>query len=149
MPGKSIMWGNKKTKHKGPITSLIGRGTKIVGDIDFTGGLHIDGEVYGNITTTGDEESSITISEFGHVVGEIHIPNVVINGHVEGNIYSSTNLELLNKAKIKGNIYYHAIEMAVGSEVNGSLEHEVEKIEPIAAQPLNSQSLNAQTMDTH
>ena len=139
------MWGSKKTKHKGPITSLIGRGTKIVGDIDFSGGMHIDGEIYGNITDSSDSESSITISEFGHVVGEIHIPNVIINGQVQGNIYSSNYLELLNKAKIKGNIYYHTIEMAVGSEVNGSLEHEVVKIEPVANQGISNESTGALT----
>lgn len=132
------MWGSKKNKHKGPVTSLIGRGTKIVGDIEFSGGLHIDGEIYGNITASNDTDSSITISEFGHVTGEIHIPNVVINGQVEGNIYSSNYLELLSKAKIKGNIYYHSIEMAIGSEVNGSLEHEVVKIEPMTNHQLDN-----------
>ena len=139
------MWGSKKTKHKGPITSLIGRGTKIVGDIDFYGGMHIDGEIYGNITDSSDSESSITISEFGHVVGEIHIPNVIINGQVEGNIYSSNYLELLNKAKIKGNIYYHTIEMAVGSEVNGSLEHEVVKIEPVSNHGITNETTGVLT----
>jgi len=112
------MWGSKKSKANGPISSLIGIGTKVVGDVDFSGGLHIDGQVYGNITASEDQHAHITISESGYVVGEIHIPNVIINGTVEGDIYSSEHLELVEKARVKGNVYYNVIEMAMRLEKN-------------------------------
>jgi len=118
------MWGNKKNKHHGRITSLIGQGTEITGDINFSGGLHVDGKIVGNITTAADDNStSITISEFGHIEGEIRIPNIIINGTIEGNVYASNHLELAKKARVNGNVYYQVVEMAVGAEVNGNLEH--------------------------
>jgi len=126
------MWGSKKSKFQGPITSLIGAGTKIVGDVDFSGGLHLDGHIYGNVTAGDDDNASITISETGYVVGEVHIPNVIINGTVEGDIYSSSHVELVEKARIKGNVYYNVIEMAMGAEVNGSLEHSTATIEALS-----------------
>ncbi len=117
------MWGNKKNKHHGRINTIIGKGTKIYGDIDFSGGLHIDGHVVGNLASTNDDHASLTLSEHGLIEGEIHIPNIIVNGKVEGNIYSSNHLELLKKAKIYGNAYYDVIEIAVGAEINGNLEH--------------------------
>ena len=44
------MFGKKdESKPKGRIDSLIGTGTVIEGNIRFTGGLRIDGEVRGNV----------------------------------------------------------------------------------------------------
>jgi cytoskeletal protein CcmA (bactofilin family) len=42
---------------------------------------------------------------------------------VEGDVYSSEHIELAAKARVIGNVYYHLIEMVMGSEVNGSLYH--------------------------
>lgn len=116
------MWGSKKGASK-RIDSLVGKNTKIMGDLDFTGGLLVDGKVVGNITAVDDENASITISENGYVKGEIQIPNIVINGTIEGNVYASNNVELAKKARVFGNVYYNLFEMAMGAEVNGNLVH--------------------------
>ena len=116
------MWGNKKNASK-RIDSLVGKSTKIMGDLDFTGGLLVDGKVVGNITASEDENASITISENGYVKGEIQIPNIIINGTVEGNVYASSHVELAKKARVFGNVYYNLFEMAMGAEVNGNLVH--------------------------
>jgi len=119
------MWGNKKGASR-RIDSLVGNSTRIMGDLDFIGGLLIDGKVVGNITATEDENATITISENGYVEGEIQIPNIIINGTVEGNVYASNNLELAKNARVFGNVYYHLFEMAMGAEVNGKLVHVAE-----------------------
>lgn len=116
------MWGNKKGASK-RIDSLVGRNTKIMGDLDFTGGLLVDGKVIGNITAAEDDNATITISENGYVKGEIQIPNIIINGIVEGNVYASNNVELAKRARVFGNVYYNLFEMAMGAEVNGNLVH--------------------------
>ncbi|MCK5649497.1 MAG: polymer-forming cytoskeletal protein [Gammaproteobacteria bacterium] len=119
------MWGSKKGASR-RIDSLVGNSTRIMGDLDFTGGLLIDGKVIGNITATEDENATITISENGYVQGEIQIPNIVINGTVEGNVYASNNVELAKNARVFGNVYYNLFEMAMGAEVNGKLVHVTE-----------------------
>lgn len=116
------MWGNKKGASK-KIDSLVGKNTKIMGDLDFTGGLLVDGKVMGNITAAEDDNATITISENGYVQGEIQIPNIIINGTVEGNVYASNHVELARKARVFGNVYYSLFEMAMGAEVNGNLVH--------------------------
>ena len=116
------MWGSKKGASK-RIDSLVGKTTKIMGDLDFTGGLLVDGKVMGNITASEDDNATITISENGYVQGEIQIPNIIINGTVEGNVYASNHVELAKKARVFGNVYYNLFEMAMGAEVNGNLVH--------------------------
>ena len=51
------------------------------------------------------------------------MPSVIVNGLVEGDVHSTQHLELAAKARVVGNVYYHLIEMVMGSEVNGSLCH--------------------------
>ena len=119
------MWGNKKKVSKS-INSLIGQETKIIGDMDFSGGLLVDGKIIGNITANDDDTAMITINEHGYIQGEIQIPNVIVNGTVEGSIYTNNHIELAKNARIHGNVYYNLIEMAIGAEVNGKLVHVTE-----------------------
>ena len=62
-------------------------------------------------------------SEYGEIEGEVSSPYVVINGVVNGDVHASRHVELLSNAKIKGNVYYNLVELAVGAEVNGKLVH--------------------------
>ncbi len=127
------VWGNKKNKHHGRISTIIGKGTQVNGDINFSGGLHVDGHIVGNIASLDDDNACITISEHGLIEGEIHIPNIIINGQIKGDIYSSNHLELAKKAQIYGNAYYNIIEIAIGAEINGNLEHGQTSIEECEA----------------
>jgi len=115
------MFNKDKRKKSTRLDTLIGQNTHIKGDISFSGGLRIDGTVTGNIQATGDEDSALTLSEQGTLEGEIKVPNIIINGTIIGNIYSSEHIELAPKAKIKGNVYYNLLEMAMGSKVNGQM----------------------------
>lgn len=105
------------------VTTLISKATEITGDIHFSGALEVEGKVFGNIYADDDTSSEIRIRETGLVKGEIQSPLVIINGMVEGNVYSSNHIELAAKARVQGNVYYHLIEMVMGSEINGSLLH--------------------------
>jgi cytoskeletal protein CcmA (bactofilin family) len=105
------------------IDTLIGQGTEIMGNICFSGGLRIDGSVSGNIYTLDDDAAVLTLSERGIIQGEIKVPNLIINGTITGNVYSTSHVELAPKAKIKGNVYYRLLEMSMGAEVNGQLIH--------------------------
>ncbi|HYW76904.1 MAG TPA: polymer-forming cytoskeletal protein [Gammaproteobacteria bacterium] len=104
------------------ITTLIGTGTTVVGDVRFAGGLHLEGCVEGNVEAT-DNETRLDVSEEGRVKGEIHVGTVVVNGTIEGDIYADNRLVLGTQAHIDGNVYYNVLEMAAGAEVNGKLIH--------------------------
>jgi cytoskeletal protein CcmA (bactofilin family) len=129
---------NKKAKSKNTkIDTLIGQNSEIHGDIQFDGGLHIDGTVIGNIFADDHSGSVLSLSEKGTIEGEVKVPNLIVNGLVIGNIFASGQIELAEKARIKGNVYYQYLEMVKGAEINGSLihgtgvEHEQLKIDDI------------------
>lgn len=106
------------------IDTLIGRHSKVVGDIHYGGGLHIEGTVEGNIIAEQEDKGVVIVSELGLVEGEIRGPAIIINGTVHGNVYATGNIELAAGAKINGNVYYNLLEMTVGAEVNGNLVHQ-------------------------
>jgi cytoskeletal protein CcmA (bactofilin family) len=98
--------------------SYVACNTEVVGDIRFTGGLHVEGRVTGNIVS---EDGAVHIH--GEVTGEIRAPHIVINGLVKGNVYAAEHIELAAKAVVQGNVYYKSMEMMLGAQVNGSLLH--------------------------
>lgn len=119
------MWGKKKKSSTvGKIDSLIGPNTSIYGDLVFNGGLHVDGNIVGNIASDGDGVSTLIVSKQGCVEGDVQVDCVILNGKVKGNVYSSESVELASEARVEGNVYYDLLEMAMGAEVNGSLVHQ-------------------------
>ncbi|OBS08585.1 bactofilin family protein [Acidihalobacter prosperus] len=117
------MWNGKKKFNAVRVDTLIGKGTVITGGVSFVGGLHVDGRVQGNVTAGDTSGTMLVLSENGAIEGEVHAPNIVLNGTVDGDVHSSEHLELAANAKIRGDVYYNLLEMAVGAEVNGNLVH--------------------------
>ena len=112
------MFGWKKTP---PIRTLIGEGTAIVGEIRFSDGLRIDGEVHGNITALTEQRAMLVISEKARVRGKVKADHVIINGSVEGPVSAEVLLELQPKARIVGDVRYEALEMHQGATIDGEL----------------------------
>lgn len=128
------MFKNTKTEEKTiqqeattNVDSLIGERTRFQGDLNFQGGLHVDGEVKGKLMSLEDGSAMLTLSESGLIEGEAHVPHMHINGRLKGDIHSSEKLVLSEKARIDGNVYYRLLEIAVGAEINGQLIHVSEK----------------------
>ena len=117
------MLGSGKKKKTAKIDSLIGENTEITGDIRFTGGLHIDGMVKGNIIAEAGSNSVLSLSDQGKIEGEIHVPYNIIDGTVNGNVYSSEHIELEARSRITGDVYYNLLEISGGAQVSGQLVH--------------------------
>lgn len=124
-----------KSKSKSTIDSLIGATTSIEGDIHFTGGLRIDGHVKGNVIADINAPSILVISEQATIDGEVRAGHVVVNGVINGPVYSSELIELQNKSRISGDVHYKALEMMNGALVSGKLAHEqvIESVLKLAA----------------
>ena len=117
------MWGSKKDTCTSKITTLIGQHTTIKGDISYTGGLHVEGEIKGNVMATSGMDSVLILSETGIIEGDVRVPNMVLNGTVHGDVHATQHLNLLSNTRVNGNVYYRLVEMAGGAEVNGNLVH--------------------------
>ena len=105
-----------------PIRSLVGEGTIVHGELRFTEGLRIDGEVHGDVVAFGEGHNILVISEKARVTGKVKGGHVVINGMVRGPVQSTELLELQPKATIYGDVRYEVLEMHQGATVDGTLK---------------------------
>lgn len=117
------MWGSGRKRKTTRIDTLVGQHSVVTGDVKFSGGLHVDGTIKGNVIAESDGRSMLSLSEQGTIEGEVSVPFVVLNGVVVGDVQGGEHVELASKARITGNVYYNLIEMAIGAEVNGKLVH--------------------------
>lgn len=119
-----------RKRFKAPkVSTVIGQGTEIKGDLMFEGGLHLDGKIVGNVVGAEDSSSTITVSEHGVVEGDVRVECLILNGSVIGDVYANERVELAAAARVTGTVYYRLLEMAMGAEVNGKLVHS-EEAEP-------------------
>ena len=120
------MFGAKKgSAPQSSIDSLIGAGTRIEGNVNFSGGLRVDGEVRGNISCSNGAQGTLVISEKASVEGAVTVGHVVVNGTVIGPVCASESLELLSSARVTGDVEYHRIEMQQGAVIQGRMVHQV------------------------
>jgi cytoskeletal protein CcmA (bactofilin family) len=106
------------------IDTLIGVKTELKGDINFAGGLRIDGKIRGNIIAEADGRSTLVLSEHAEVTGNVDVPHMILNGKINGNVSCSERMEMQPKAEIIGDVHYKVIEMALGASINGNLVRE-------------------------
>jgi cytoskeletal protein CcmA (bactofilin family) len=117
------MFGRRKTPRlSGRIDTLLGRGTVLTGDLEFTGGLHVDGAHHGNVRgLEGSTPATLWVGEPGRVHGNVEVAVAVINGEVVGNVRGSERVVLGAKARVTGDVSYGVIEMTLGARIEGKL----------------------------
>lgn len=126
------MFKRQQTKAPARIDTLIGRNASVQGDIVFSGGLHIDGRITGNVRGEPGAPAALSVSEHGLVEGSVEAPTVTLNGRVNGDILASERVVLGAKARVQGNVVYGVIEMAMGAEISGKLVPQGGKVQSSA-----------------
>src|SRR3984885_2378858 len=116
------MFKRNKDK-KAQIDTLMGAQTRINGDVEFAGGLHLDGYINGSVKGQLSADTFLSVSESGCIEGSVIAPSVILNGIVKGDIEAGDRVELGAKARVLGNVHYTIIETAVGAQINGKLIH--------------------------
>ena len=96
------MFGKKTTlpTTKGTAPTYVGQGMKIEGQLRCAGPIRTDGEIRGTI----DCESEITIGPTAYIVATIHAARIIVNGRIEGNLFTTSHLEVLPEGHIIGNV---------------------------------------------
>ena len=117
------MFGKKPNKLQNRIDSLIGAGTTIEGNISFSGGLRVDGEIRGNVNAAADQPSTLVVSEKARIDGEIRVSHLVVNGMINGPVFAAEFLELQSRSRLNGDVHYNTLEMQLGAVVEGRLVH--------------------------
>jgi cytoskeletal protein CcmA (bactofilin family) len=98
--------------------TLISEGCKISGTISGNCDFQVSGEVDGDC----DIDTTITLANSGLWTGTIRAGNVIIAGHVEGDIIASGRVESANPARISGTVSGEAIAVAEGAVVEGVMK---------------------------
>ena len=114
------MFGRRKQTST-RIDTLIGKAATLNGDLVFSGGLHLDGRINGNVSSSADDGGALSVSESGFIEGNVDVTNIVMNGTVNGDMYARERLQLGGKARVNGNVHYGVIEMAPGAVITGKL----------------------------
>jgi cytoskeletal protein CcmA (bactofilin family) len=108
-------------KREARIDTLIGKAARVHGDMEFAGGLHLDGTIEGNLRADPVEGSSLSVSETGSIDGNVEAGSVMLNGAVRGDIVSRGRVVLGATARVQGNVYYGVIEMTLGAQIIGKV----------------------------
>ena len=103
------------------IDTLIDKTVRVHGDVEFVGGLHLDGSIAGNVRSDQAPNSTLSISETGSIEGTVEVPNVMLNGTVKGDIHARGRVVLGATARVEGNVHYGVIEMTLGAQIMGKL----------------------------
>lgn len=117
------MFGKTHSKPQTQIDSLIGANATIGGDINFSGGLRVDGQVNGNVIATPGKPSTLVLSEHARVNGEVSVTHLVTNGTINGPVSATEYLELQGKARVTGDIHYKTMQIQLGAIIEGKLIH--------------------------
>lgn len=117
------MFGKRRDEKRQDGISLIAIGTRVEGNIRFSGELHIFGEVKGNVEAAGDSSSLLVLAEKASIEGEVNVRRFEADGTVVGSVVVSDTLELQPGARIMGDVEYSLIEMHQGAVIEGRLVH--------------------------
>jgi cytoskeletal protein CcmA (bactofilin family) len=82
------------------LNTIIGKGTRIKGNLNVQNSLRIDGTVVGDVHST----DTVIVGKDGEVQGQVKGKNVLLAGKVQGNIVASDRIYLESKAVIQGDI---------------------------------------------
>ena len=98
--------------------TLINEGCKITGEIAGDGDFLVSGEIAGDC----DIEGTVTVAVNGLWQGTIRATNVIVAGHIEGDVTAREKVEITNTAKISGTVTGDAIAVAEGAVVEGVMK---------------------------
>jgi len=109
------MSGKKNSKNLlDSVETIVGAGSFFEGNIKTDKSVRIEGKIVGNIDASG-----VFIGGDARIDGNIKADVVLVGGEVDGNVSASDSVEILNKAKVSGNIKTNILTIAEGAYFEG------------------------------
>ena len=100
-----------------PSVDVIEKTTKIVGNIFSKADFRIDGEVEGNITTSG----KVVVGANGKISGKLNCSNADISGNISRNIEVNETLSLMSDSYVQGEIITGKLSVEEGAQVDATI----------------------------
>lgn len=108
---------------------MLGADTNVVGNVDATADLHVDGRIEGDITCT-----ALVQGEGSEIVGMVKAETVRIAGTVRGAVFAR-EVVILKTAKIEGDVAYDALTIEQGARLDGRLTPNGGHLPPALGKP--------------
>ena len=90
----------------------------------------------GNVSETAATPGTLVLSEQGRIEGAITVCQAVINGKVIGPVRANHYVELQNKSRVTGDVYYKSLEMHTGAVIEGKLIYLGDVAEEASVDPM-------------
>jgi cytoskeletal protein CcmA (bactofilin family) len=100
-------------------STVIGKSVIIRGELSGNEDLYIDGDVEGTVTLP---ESRLTIGPNARVRADISVRDVIVFGHLTGNIQSTGRVDLRQSAVVKGDILAGRLSIEESAVLTGRVE---------------------------
>ena len=118
-----------------PSVDVIEKSTKIVGNIFSKADFRIDGEVEGNITTSG----KVVVGANGKISGKLNCSNADISGNISGNIEVNETLSLMSDSYVQGEMITGKLSVEEGAQVDATISMKsYKKLKALDTQQNNS-----------
>ncbi len=97
--------------------SVIGAGMRIVGDVESSGVIKVEGTIEGAVRGA----RQVLLGRSGVIHGDVHAADAVVGGQVVGSIVASERVELQATATVEGDIHTRSIVVFEGGQINGTV----------------------------
>ncbi len=96
------------------ISTFIAANTRLQGDLQTSGAIHIDGRLQGDIRC----DAQLSLGAQGQIQGDIQGQRVLVGGEIRGNIQCE-RLEILATGKVLGDVRCRQLVIAAGGRLDG------------------------------
>jgi cytoskeletal protein CcmA (bactofilin family) len=96
------------------LETIVGDGTRVVGQVSVKGTIRIDGILEGDV-----KADWVVVGETGKILGNVRSRGVLVGGSVEGNIEAAETVELMGKASMTGEIRAPKLSVSEGALFDG------------------------------
>lgn len=119
--------------------SVIGNGMRVLGDIESSGVIKIEGVVDGSIRGA----RQVLLGKSGAIHGDVHAVDAVLGGQVVGTVVASERVEIQGTASVEGDIHTRSIVVFEGGMINGAVRMGEAPSPSRAAIPLSAPVIEA------
>jgi cytoskeletal protein CcmA (bactofilin family) len=100
-------------------STVIGKSVVVRGELSGNEDLFMDGDLEGSITLT---ESRLTIGPNARMLADLNVRDLVVFGHLTGNVRASGRIELRQSAVVSGDIFASRLSIEESAVMKGRIE---------------------------
>ena len=119
---------SKNHEPEGAMNTIVGKGTKIEGNMDVTQSIRIDGTFKGSLKATDTLIVGAT-GELSEVT--VKVKNAIIGGNIKGNVTASNKVTLESTSRLEGDLTAKLLIIEEGALFTGNCKSGEQQAVPV------------------